>query len=194
MVNFPAHCTPFAYEYQWLHLISQYFYQCRIFFTKLQTNNRSWLCTKSHWLGWNHKNKSATLVMLILTLVIFPHMCLCMGIKIYLTPWLNICILYNSRDVAGHERFGHMTRVYYKYAWVYWHITLIIIQNKIMDQIEKSIPHSRTFVFDWLSCIVLCILAWIRNLSRSVWLLVRLSHHFVTEFIYFFTLCISVNI
>jgi hypothetical protein len=28
----------------------------------------------------------------------------------------NVLFKYVYRDIAGHERFGYMTRVYYKYA------------------------------------------------------------------------------
>ena len=34
----------------------------------------------------------------------------------YWTAIINNNNSYSDRDIAGHERFGHMTRVYYKYA------------------------------------------------------------------------------
>lgn len=40
-------------------------------------------------------------------------MCACVG-EIGSEPGDNSTL--NFRDIAGHERFGYMTRVYYKYA------------------------------------------------------------------------------
>lgn len=35
-------------------------------------------------------------------------------------------IIFNCRDVAGHERFAHLSRVYYKSAYVFCSIHLVM--------------------------------------------------------------------